>query len=86
MKFGLVIILVLSSILYGCGGQSGGIAPSNEATEEPITSLPEDDGDNFMKIGEIAETSGGWEVAMSTTDPVENVTLVNGWEVEVRHE
>lgn len=84
MRFSLVLMFILGSILVGCGGQSGGIAPSNEDIEQPQTVT--EDSDNLMRYGETVVTSGGWEIAMSTVDPVEQVILGNGWEVEVRHE
>lgn len=71
--------------LFGCGGQSGGLAPSNISLL-PITTTDVSN-DSTIKYGESVALTNGWEMSIDTTDPVEQVVLVaSGWSVEVKYE
>jgi hypothetical protein len=85
LKYRLMFVLLLGVGLVGCGGQSGGIAPSHPNNNLPTLVIDTADQSNF-KYGETQTTSNQWEVSIDTTDPVENVTLSNGWNVEVKYE
>lgn len=81
------LFLLLTPILFlvactGPGAESG-FAPGAVITPvvEPTTTSS-----NHIKYGQAVTTSNNWEVAMDTTDPVEQKTLSNGWTVEVKYE
>ncbi len=84
MKFQVMVILIASTLFVGCGGQSGGLAPSRDILPTlPITDVS---GDSNLKYGESVSSINGWEVSIDTTDPIEEVTLANSWNVEVKYE
>ena len=80
-----LIALLALLVLTACGGQDGGFAPGGTA---PGVLPPAADtaGDNLFKYGQITTTSGGWEASIDTTDPIEEITLANGWTIEVKNE
>ena len=78
----IIFISIFGFICTGCGGQSGGNAPSPQVVPPVVDTSIES---NF-KFGETVSASSGWEVSVDTTDPVENVTLANGWAIEVKYE
>lgn len=83
LKYQLKIIIALLCLLTAaCGGQSGGFAP----TTTPFVTLTDISEQSNFKFGESNTTSNGWEMSLDTTDPVEEVLLANGWNVEVRFE
>lgn len=83
MKYQLKIIIGLFCLLASaCGGQSGGFAP----TTTPFVTLTDISAQSNFKFGESNTSSGGWEMSIDTTDPVEEVLLANGWNVEVKFE
>gem|GEM_PF-5270253 len=91
MRIQWSIYLLVGLILVGCGGQSGGVAPSNGVPQGPPAANPPepiiaDDTMSNYKYGEVVSSINGWEASMDTTDPVENVTIANGWQVEVKYE
>lgn len=79
--------LLLSTILFlvGCTGPGAdsGFAPG--ATIIPVV-LPTTSSSDHVKYGEIVTTANNWEVAMDTSDPIEEKVLSNGWNVEVKYE
>lgn len=80
-------ILTLSMMLAGCGGQSGGLAPSKSAVDVPSSSAIADVSDSSsIKLGNVVTSTNAWEMSIDTTDPVEEVTLASGWNVEVKYE
>ena len=90
MKSLKFIALLYFLFTTACGGQSGGYAPGGTAPggTAPVAAPPAADtsGDNLFKYGQITTTSGGWEASIDTTDPVEEITLANGWTIEVKNE
>lgn len=84
MKYQLKLSIALFCLLTAaCGGQSGGFAPTATSPfENPIDVSAQS---NF-KFGESNTSSNGWEMSIDTTDPVNEVLLANGWNVEVRFE
>lgn len=81
------VLLLISSLFLvtACGGQSGGLAPSKEQQDTPAP-IADISYESSIKYAETQTTSNGWEITMDTTDPVEDVALGNGWNVEVRYE
>ncbi len=77
-KVFLIIFVVL--FMQSCG-QPAGNAPGI-TTDSPATGLYEVSVTN----GESQITSNGWTIGVDTTDPVQRVTLANGWTVEDAHE
>lgn len=50
-------------------------------------SAPEDSsGESNFKYGQTAQSSNGWTVSLDSADAAEQITLSNGWTVEVKHE
>lgn len=86
MRFQLVAALIISTILVGCGGQSGGLAPSKSADAPSLTAITDVSDSSNIKFGKIVTSTNGWEMSIDTTDPVEEVTLASGWNVEVKYE
>lgn len=83
MKFQLKILITLFCLLTAaCGGQSGGFAP----TTTPFETLTDISAESNFKFGETNLPGNGWEISLDTTDPVEEVLLASGWNVEVRFE
>lgn len=82
----LKFIAFLSFVfMAACGGQSGGYAPG--APDSPVPPpVVDTSGDSLFKYGQIITTAGGWEATLDTTDPVEEITLANGWTIEVKNE
>lgn len=82
------IIFIFIVLTMGCSNDSGGFAPSGDA---PPTTPPTDPGttvnyDYNFKQGETITTAGGWEASIDTTDSTEELTLANGWVIEVKYE
>lgn len=85
MKFQIAMLIILSTIIVGCGGQSDGMAPSKHE-EVPSSSVITDvSNDSNIKFGETINSSG-WEVSIDTTDATEEILLANGWNMEVKYE
>lgn len=83
MKYQLKIIIALFCLLIAaCGGQSGGFAP----TTTPFVAFTDISAESNFKFGESNISTNGWELSIDTTDPVEEVLLASGWNVEVRFE
>lgn len=78
MRINLLFILIFGFVCAGCGGQGGGDAPSPQLVP-PST-------ESYFKYGETVADASGWEASLDTTDPVEEVTLANGWSLEVRND
>lgn len=76
-----IICLILSLFLGSCSGSNDGFAPGE-------TNLPpeESTSSNNFRYGETVTTSGGWEATLDTVDPINDITLANGWVVEVKYE
>ena len=74
----------MSTILVGCGGQTGGLAPSKNET--PVTLITDISSGSNFKFGETVDLINGWEMSIDTTDPVEEIVLANSWSVEVKYE
>ncbi|MEK6628999.1 MAG: hypothetical protein AABY53_10265 [Bdellovibrionota bacterium] len=81
----IMLFLIMSTILVGCGGHGGGLAPSNLVIDPAAPAAPPVIESNF-KYGEAATSANGWEALIDTTDSVEEVTIANGWNVEVKYE
>lgn len=81
----ILIIILTTFLLAACGGQSGGLAPSKESVPPPRP-IADISYESSLKFAEAKTSANGWEVIMDTTDPVENVGLGNGWNVEVSYE
>ena len=69
----------------GCGGQSGGLAPSKGADDLSAV-IADVSNESSIKYGESVTLTNGWDMSIDTTDPVEEVTLASGWNVEVKYE
>lgn len=82
LKFLALVMLLFTT---ACGGQSGGFAPGAPAPPT-IPPVVDTSGDYFFKHGQIVTTSGGWEASFDSTDPIEEITLANGWTIEVKNE
>lgn len=85
LKYQLKVIIALFCLLTAaCGGQSGGFAPvTSPFITETIIDISAQS--NF-KFGETNNSTNSWEMSIDTTDPVEEVLLANGWNVEVKFE
>jgi hypothetical protein len=82
LKFIALILLLFTT---ACGGQGSGYAPG--APQPPVTPpVVDTSGDHLFKYGQITTTSGGWEASYDSSDPVEEITLANGWTIEVKNE
>ena len=83
MKYQLKIIIALFCLLTAaCGGQSGGFAP----VTSPFITVTDISAQSNFKFGESNTSTNGWEISIDTTDPVEEVLLASGWNLEVRFE
>lgn len=82
MKQFLLILPILFLVACTGPGADSGFAPGL-ANAPPVTTTT---ASNHIKYGEVVTTSNSWQVAMDTTDPVEQKTLSNGWTVEVKYE
>ncbi len=80
----LITALIIGAMLTACGGQSGGVAPS-PVLNNPPAAVIDVTYEAHMKFGKN-QTVNGWQVSLDTTDPVETITLANGWNVEVADE
>lgn len=76
-----IFILITSLILAGCGGAGNGFAPSNIVNSP--TNFADVSKESNFKYGESSSSSNGWEMSIDTTDPVQEIVLANGWNVEV---
>lgn len=82
MKYKIIAaFLVISTILTSGCGQSSGLAPSNFNNDQIVT--PTESTSVQLKNGESVSLPNGWEIAIDTTDTVEEVILANGWSAEV---
>ena len=86
MKSLKFIALLSLLVLTACGGQSGGFAPGGTPPVVVPPPVVDVSGDHLFKYGQITTTTGGWEASIDTTDPVEEITLANGWTIEVKNE
>lgn len=83
MKYQLRIAVAVSCLLFAaCGGQTGGFAPATL----PLATHTDISEQSNLKFGESNTSASNWEVSLDTTDPVEEILLANGWNVEVRFE
>lgn len=82
----LKMILILPVLfLFACTGPGAetGFAPGASAPVVPPATTTTT---NHVKYGETVMTSNGWQVSNDNADPVEQKTLPNGWQVEVKYE
>ena len=73
-----LLLFIFGFVCAGCGGQGSGNAPGPQA-------VPPSTESNF-KYGETVTDASGWEASLDTTDPIEEITLANGWSLEVRND
>lgn len=73
-------LVILTILTTGCG-QNSGLAPSNFNNDQIVT--PAESTSVQLKNGESVSLPNGWEIAIDTTDAVEEVILANGWSAEV---
>ncbi len=84
MKYLLRAFIGLFCVLaVACGGQTGGFAPVSILPEPVKADISLQ---STLKFGESAANTNNWEISLDTTDSVENITLANGWSMEVKYE
>lgn len=78
-----VILVVALLFLFACTGPGAdsGFAPGAEHVVPPSTNST-----NHVKYGQTVTLGNGWQVSNDNTDPVEQKTLPNGWQIEVKYE
>lgn len=80
------MILLLFLFLVACTGPgaSSGFAPG--AAIIPVSATPTTTATSSIKYGETITTTNNWQVSNDNSDLVEQKTLSNGWQVEVKYE
>lgn len=82
LKYQLKLAIALISLLTVACGQTEGFAPATT----PFVAPTDISAQSNLKFGESNTSANGWEISLDTTDPVEEVLLANGWNVEVKYE
>lgn len=85
MKQILIATLLLGT--YGCA-KSGGDSAEPSATPPPVvaptpTPTPAGSWSSTVKNGSEVTTANGWVATIDVADPVQQITLPNGWQVEI---
>lgn len=72
-------------LVFGCGSQGSGTAPSNDSPRPNLPSVDTSQ-ESEMRYGQTVQTSSGWDVTIDASHSVETAELTNGWTVEARSE